>query len=222
MSWGLTGLPTGGGGSPPGGSGIPTLWKAGAWGEPERDSHAEATSPFLTPAGESRGTAPAHPQGDPSARLGHTERAGGETDPPPPRLNVAQTELSSFPQAQPCPHAASGSKPQRALLVVGHTPCPPPSPLPRGSRPSPRASRQAIRSWRSHGMGASEADPHPPHCLIPQRALINGEIGPLIPGRRGGRMPITETGPDSLSRGHATNRQRQAYVTPSQGLQRGR
>lgn len=82
-----------------------------------------------------------------------------------------------------------------------------------GSRPGrrdlgKRAGTAALQTDRETSL---------PDCLISQRALINGEIGPLILGEGG---PVTdEMGPDPLSCGHSANHQRQAYISPSQGLQ---
>ena len=86
--------------------------------------------------------------------------------------------------------------------------------LPVGSCPDPRDPGQAGRNSGPTGWGTAR----PPHCpaRLPHPPLINGEIGWLIPGRRRGRCPVpTKMGPGSLSDGHYTNHQRQAYVTRS-------
>ena len=210
-------------GGPSGRLGLPGIMGGTSPGRAQEGEPGGSHTAFSAPGRGVTGCCSCHTLGDRSlpGRVGghrpHREgRAGGTGSPAPPSPNVAQAELSSCPQARSCVHVTWGPKPPLALPVAGHTPCPS-----RGSRPSPRGSGRAGRSCRPHGRGDSEADSLP-HCLIPQRALINGEIGPLILGRRREGCPVTTTGPDPLSCGHSTNHQRRADVTPSEGLQRGR
>lgn len=59
----------------------------------------------------------------------------------------------------------------------------------------PQGSRRACRSRRPPRAGRQRRNnASRPHCLIPQRALINGEIGPLILGRRREGCPVTKMG----------------------------